>query len=304
MPLWNTKRPQKKPQKSTPATSKQSSTYQATPSDKGGAKYVDKTTTKASYKKYECHVGNRQIIQLESEGSGWLLAGGWSRSAVIRGNQAVIDLTGTRTLTSQDIEPANDAGRRAFSNILETTSAGVPILHLYIKDFDVPNDMKSYHWEALADDVKAIMSEGKDVLVACQGGHGRTGMVVAILARILRPDITGVDPITWLRDHYCKEVVETVSQINYVYDMLDLPRPPGVTARSYYGSGAYGTSTGKWKGEQAWWEKKDTIGATYLDHETGAWVDIPNTTPSDDDEDEIVWDKWFSEFMAEKSAYR
>lgn len=265
---------------------------------------MDKTTTKSTYKKYECHIGNKQVVQLEDEGSGWLLAGGWSRSAIIRSNQAVIDLTGTRTLTSQDIEPANDAGRLAFSNILKTASAGVPILHLYIKDFDIPNDMKSYHWLALADDVKALMRDGKDVLIACQGGHGRTGMVVAILARILRPDITGVDPITWLRDHYCKDVVETVSQINYVYDMLDLPRPPGVTARSYYGSGAYGTSSSKWKGEGAWWEKKDTIGATYLDPESGKWVDVPNTTPYEDDKDEVVWDKWFSEFMAEKSAYR
>ena len=218
----------------------------------------------------------------------------------MRGNLAVIDLTGTRTLTSQDIEPANDAGRVAFKNILETAGTTIPILHLYIKDFDIPNDMKDYHWLALAEDIEAIMREGKDVLIACQGGHGRTGMVVAIIARILRPDITGLDPITWLRKHYCQEVVETQSQINYVYDMLDLPRPPEIKARSYYGSGAYGSYS---TADDDWWKKQDTIGATYLDNQTGKWVDVP-TKHEVIEEDEVVWDTWFDEFINMKSPYR
>ena len=275
--------------------------------ESGGAKYINKTTTTAKSKLKECHVGNKQIVQLEDEGSGWLLAGGWSRGAIIRGNQAVIDLTGTRTLTSQDIEPANNAGRMAFKNILKSVGTTVPILHLYIKDFDTPNDMKEYHWLALADDVKAIMSEGKDVLVACQGGHGRTGMVVAMLAYILRPDIVGVDPITWLREHYCQDVVETTSQISYVYDMLGLARPPNIKARSYYGggTGAYqGTGGYNWEDKDQWWKDKETIGATYFDPETKEWIDVPDTKHEVIVEDEVVWDTWFNEFISMKSPYR
>ena len=266
---------------------------------------VNKTTTKATYQRVECHTGNKQIIQLEDEGSGWLLAGGWSRRATIRGNQAVIDLTGTHTLTSQDIEPANDAGRIAFKNILKTAGTTVPILHLYIKDFDIPNDMKSYHWLALADDVRAIMQEGKDVLVVCQGGHGRTGLVVAILARILRPDITGVDPITWLREHYCQEVVETSAQITYVFDMLDLLRPPSITARSYYGGGAGAYASGKWKDDE-WWKTQDQVGASYVDSTTGKWVDVPDTKHEviAEDDDKVVWSTWYEEFLSMKSPYR
>lgn len=55
-----------------------------------------------------------------------------------------------------------------------------------------------------------------DVGVYCFGGHGRTGTALAILAALSGAVPKGEDPVQWLRDRYCKEVVETRSQCSYI----------------------------------------------------------------------------------------
>ena len=66
-----------------------------------------------------------------------------------------------------------------------------------------------------------------DVLIACQGGHGRSGMVTAIVAYMMRnkrhiriPDreLLVADPVAWIQEVHCKNAVETLSQERCVYE--------------------------------------------------------------------------------------
>lgn len=76
-----------------------------------------------------------------------------------------------------------------------------------IKDFDVP-DLPKEFWHKL---YKKIQGYNK-VMVRCLGGHGRTGMVLAILA-----GSSGIDyPCKFIREKYCEHAIETDEQKKYV----------------------------------------------------------------------------------------
>lgn len=58
-----------------------------------------------------------------------------------------------------------------------------------------------------------------DVFVGCQGGHGRTGTFLAILAGLL----LGVDdPIAYIREKVCDECVESSLQVEYIGKLLGI----------------------------------------------------------------------------------
>ena len=52
----------------------------------------------------------------------------------------------------------------------------------------------------------------RNVVIYCEGGHGRTGTFLALLFDLLGQS----DPITHVRSHYCKKTVETDSQIRFL----------------------------------------------------------------------------------------
>lgn len=69
------------------------------------------------------------------------------------------------------------------------------------------------------------LASGKRVEIACLGGHGRTGTLLAAL--IGRLD--GVDAATALRlahERYCPHAVETIGQVDLVYRALGEEPPP------------------------------------------------------------------------------
>ncbi|KKN82310.1 hypothetical protein LCGC14_0311230 [marine sediment metagenome] len=80
------------------------------------------------------------------------------------------------------------------------------------------------------------MKSGDKVEIACQGGHGRTGTLVAgVLAKV--EGLSANDAIEALRDRYCKQVVESHSQICQIYRFLgekEPDKPPIVPATPYY----------------------------------------------------------------------
>lgn len=79
-------------------------------------------------------------------------------------------------------------------------------LHFPIRDYGVP-DARSF--EMLLINLIKIAEEGHVVYVGCYGGIGRTGMIVAGLARVL---IAGVNPVSWAREYYLGHAVETERQ--------------------------------------------------------------------------------------------
>lgn len=73
-------------------------------------------------------------------------------------------------------------------------------------------------WTALHNEVQKRGLQ--KVLFYCMGGHGRTGTA---LASILI-EVAGFDPdsaVKWIHKNYCKEAIETNSQINYLNDLWD-----------------------------------------------------------------------------------
>jgi hypothetical protein len=80
-------------------------------------------------------------------------------------------------------------------------------------DFGIPRDDDAVR--VAIEQVRSHARAGEHVEVACQGGHGRTGSLLACLAIS-----TGVPPgeaVKWVREHYCLEAVETDAQVNWVH---------------------------------------------------------------------------------------
>jgi hypothetical protein len=57
------------------------------------------------------------------------------------------------------------------------------------------------------------LNQGKGVHVGCIGGHGRTGMVLSALVKMMTGE---KDAIQFVRKHYCKKVVETDGQVKFL----------------------------------------------------------------------------------------
>ena len=100
------------------------------------------------------------------------------------------------------------------------------MLSLDWPDFSIPNVSK-YFWYAVIDDIR---EHGiKTVSTQCAGGHGRTGVQLAILAyllgteqeRVAWPDAATL--IDWVREQHCVHAVEAKSQQQYIADVCDIP---------------------------------------------------------------------------------
>ncbi len=74
--------------------------------------------------------------------------------------------------------------------------------------------LKKDFWYAL---LAKIRGQKRDVLCMCFGGHGRTGTMLSIFAALT--GATKGDPVQFVRDHYCKEAVETATQIRYIEEV-------------------------------------------------------------------------------------
>lgn len=197
---------------------------------------------------------------------GTLYGGGWTRGAKIKRNMAVIDLTGTLGMGTLDIEPINSLAQGAFGNLLRSLGMNTPLLNFYIRDYEVPKKIGLPQWVAFARDIENYLQSGRDVLVCCTGGHGRTGLVLAIVCSLINPKLVGSNPVPWIRKILCHDCVETHEQIAYVYNILGLPQPTNVHPNYFGAGGAYTTKA----------SNHSALNAGY--------------------NDEAVWDGWFKEF--------
>lgn len=168
-----------------------------------------------NYERHECHFGNVKIwTHPESKAS--LYAGGWLRGFHPRSGWALIDLADH--VSPVEIAGKNLSGSLAFArSIAAAHEFHAPVLNLPIRDYGIPR-LGRIFWDTLAADVVGMLSAGRSVAVACEGGHGRTGLVLAILMARIDPTIS--DPQEWVWNNYCIEAIETREQINYVDEMI------------------------------------------------------------------------------------
>lgn len=130
----------------------------------------------AKFKVKQCHTGNVEIYP-------YLFVGGSSRMADAT-NMVHLSLDGVCL-----------------------GQYGENFYHLDIDDFGVP-DWSMNDWASVAMFVRDTIEEGTPVLVSCMGGHGRTGMVAAVVLAAL-----GVkNQVDYIRDNYCHNAIETKAQ--------------------------------------------------------------------------------------------
>lgn len=73
------------------------------------------------------------------------------------------------------------------------------------KDVDETKRMVAWLVEQLA--------EGKRVHIGCIGGHGRTGLIMALIVNAVLGE---KDATTWVRKHHCQKAVETQTQVDWL----------------------------------------------------------------------------------------
>jgi protein-tyrosine phosphatase len=97
----------------------------------------------------------------------------------------------------------------------EISRRGIKWFHLPIADYGIPGQAFQTNWPATSSRLRALLGEGRNVLVHCKGGLGRAGMVAARLLVEL-----GWDPEKAI--HAVRTArpcaIETVAQEQWVID--------------------------------------------------------------------------------------
>ena len=116
-------------------------------------------------------------------------------------------------------------------------------------DFSIPKVGKEF-WYALVNDIR---EHGiKRISCQCAGGHGRTGVQLAILAYLLSdeksremwPDAAVLTK--WVRKAHCSHAVEAQSQQKYIAEVCDIPLGEMLIAEVSYGGGKYWGGSNQW----------------------------------------------------------
>jgi hypothetical protein len=87
-----------------------------------------------------------------------------------------------------------------------------PALTIDWPDFGLPAEPETAAGQIV--DTFERAKRGERVEVGCLGGIGRTGTVLSCMAVIA--GVPGADAVTWVRQHYRPEAVETSAQANWV----------------------------------------------------------------------------------------
>lgn len=161
--------------------------------------------------------------------------GGSSRKADPFEMDLFVDLAGGRLAEELWTFPAWAKRSRE----LQTTE----VANMYIPDRYAPAYTAAM-WQAFVNDIKLraeSLGRDYDVLVACVGGHGRTGLALCCIGIELGVLDPVQDPIKKLRDHYCKEAVESNEQFVYLeseYGVVTEEKVHELPKSNYKGAGS------------------------------------------------------------------
>lgn len=150
------------------------------------------------------------------------MMGGWGAGAEFWTDTHVIDLTGSEH-KSWDIAIPFDEVSKKFMPFVTQSYAGW--LSLPFDDYKTPRGMNTKEqWIGVKNVIVEILESGHDVLVACEGGHGRSGLFCSIVGYMLNieKDKTWENPIEKLRTIHCELALDTHEQELFVFNILGL----------------------------------------------------------------------------------
>lgn len=223
-----------------------------------------------------CHTGNVLVFTtpegIEVYGGGSSRQGGWwlmnPLPDVAIGPSEIVS-KGHRYLKSGDHD-FPEGWKASNTQVSDNMTA---VFSIDWPDYSIPTGLGREFWLALVED---IYTKGvKTVSCQCMGGHGRTGVQLAILAHYLLPESqhTWKDAgqlIDWVREHMCVHEVEASSQQQYIADVCGLP------------VGDSRVSSNKWSGYSGGW------GNHYASINTQSIYKQVNDSLEDDDD----FDDW------------
>lgn len=228
-----------------------------------------------------CHAGTKKVFTINHNGNDIAFYGGGKSNGLVMYKDSIfLDLTG-----NDDNYSSLFSTSKLFTD-LASKYTDIHQLKLEWDDYGTP-DIKDGFWSDFLDIVK---QSGKDtVVVACQGGHGRTGTALSILYGLSFPDVS--NPVEKIRELYCRNAVESNSQVEYIKQVLGIEfRVPFIESIFYGGmmseSSSYDDYFLKWEQERAQNNKRML---DCLDKESA--------------EDKEIWDSMPDEIDTEVGTY-
>lgn len=135
------------------------------------------------------------------------------------------------TVDDADVYVGLDSGMLRTPKSMPWT--GINEVQYFVTDGSIPKDEDLF--AKLVDWLKEQIEAGRKVHVGCIGGHGRTGMLFAALVSVMG---LSSDPITYVRENYCKKAVESRSQVDFLVRKFGCKRVEGSKEHVSKGSGS------------------------------------------------------------------
>ena len=183
---------------------------------------ITKKTTSSHVSKVGCHEGNVLVFTtpdgIEVYGGGSSRGGGWW----------VMEPRPHMAIGPRDIIMRHQS-KHEFPEgwkVADMIEHPVPLVGIDWPDYGVPRNLGRLFWLTLVED---IYTRGvKRISCQCMGGHGRTGVQLAILAHYLLPESEhkwndAGELIQWVRDNMCVHEVEATCQQEYIAEVCDIP---------------------------------------------------------------------------------
>tara|TARA_R110002020_G_scaffold168349_5_gene357095 strand:- start:537 stop:1910 length:1374 start_codon:yes stop_codon:yes gene_type:complete len=178
--------------------------------------------------KKDCHNGNPLVFKTKGisvYAGGTNRDGGWHKMQPIP-QLAMGPIGVIRSAKTIDILPDG------WSSSSVVIGGSTPVvIEIDWPDYGIPNNLQGNWWKALVMDIKE--KNITTISTQCMGGHGRTGVQLAILAHLLIPesehewkDVEQL--VTWIRTKFCSHAVESKSQQTYISEVCGIPEGESV----------------------------------------------------------------------------
>lgn len=127
----------------------------------------------------------------------------------------------TVILTREALERAFPAGWASYASSEFNTHLRGAVIYWPWVDMKVPEDLEQAARRIL--ELHRVHEAGTTIEVACYGGHGRTGTLLAVLAA-LHAEWPAQEAVSRFRDAYCHRAVESQEQELFVEQMIEIVR--------------------------------------------------------------------------------